>query len=603
MKLNEEKIYSKGSYEVNQEGLLFYLQPLKDAEGISKEPIANHAPMLRRIVRKQDGFTTTEQIEFSARRNHKYEAPVCVDKKTMIGAQPHVGFSPACRIYLGRGNTSHYSEFMAIQCEDAEVETIYSHTGWIITEDGQRVYLNGDHSVCKDGLTQDYAVELDPDFQCFRFFPVEDDVADCFSSVLHGLANAVPDWVHIPLLAYTFMTPLNDMLRSKGKEPCFSLYLIGKTGSYKSSLSKLLLCFFGKLSYADTAPVTFLDTQNAIGRKLAVGADLPLLLDDRRPTNNSADKLRYEGIEKFVSSAIGDRATRGRLNADSTAKVSYVAKSNLIVTAEEAFVNIGSSSIARSVSIELQPDTVKFRELQELQDNPGHFNKVMQLYIQWIINHYDQISDASDSLLKEYREVFSEAGHARLATAFSQLMFGYAMYLLFLKDSGQIDGNGVDARLSRAKTVFLDMCDKQSKKVDSEKPTVLFTDLLKEMLETKRVIIRDLRKVHDVNGETVNPAIAGKSCIGYRDDDYIYLIPQVAYTQVYSFYGEGGYTFPASKSSLWKMFMDEGKLSPEISKTGAVRLDRRKKINGGTGRYIWLSANIFDEKEGDETNE
>ena len=115
--------------------------------------------------------------------------------------------------------------------------------------------------------------------------------------------------------------------------------------------------------------------------------------------------------------------------------------------------------------------------------------------------------------------------------------------------------------------------------------------------------IKGLRKVQDVSGETVNPAIAGKSCIGYRDDDYIYLIPQVAYTQVYSFYGEGGYTFPASKSSLWKMFMDEGKLSPEISKTGAVRLDRRKKINGGTGRYIWLSANIFDEKEGDETNE
>lgn len=603
MKLNEEKIYSKGSYEVNQEGLLFYLQPLKNAEGISKEPIANHAPMLRRMVRKHDGFTTTVKIEFSARRNYKFEEPVCIDKKTILSPHPHVEFGPACRIYLGRGNASHYSEFMEIQCENAEIENIYSHTGWIITEDGQRVYLNGDHSVCKDGLTQDYAVELDPDFQCFRFFPVEDDVADCFGSVLHGLANAVPDWVHIPLLAYTFMTPLNDMLRSKGKEPCFSLYLIGKTGSYKSSLSKLLLCFFGKLSYADTAPVTFLDTQNAIGRKLAVGADLPLLLDDRRPTNNSADKLRYEGIEKYVSSAIGDRATRGRLNADSTAKVSYVAKSNLIVTAEEAFVNIGSSSIARSVSIELQPDTVKFRELQELQDNPGHFNKVMQLYIQWIINHYDQISDASDSLLKEYREVFSEAGHARLATAFSQLMFGYAMYLLFLKDSGQIDGNGVDARLSRAKTVFLDMCDKQSKKVDSEKPTVLFTDLLKEMLETKRVIIRDLRKVQDVSGETVNPAIAGKSCIGYRDDDYIYLIPQVAYTQVYSFYGEGGYTFPASKSSLWKMFMDEGKLSPEISKTGAVRLDRRKKINGGTGRYIWLSANIFDEKEGDETNE
>ena len=201
---------------------------------------------------------------------------------------------------------------------------------------------------------------------------------------------------------------------------------------------------------------------------------MPLLLDDRRPTNNSGDKQRYEGIEKFVSSAIGDRATRGRLNADSSAKVSYVAKSNLIVTAEEAFVNIGSSSIARSVSVELQPDTVNFNALQNLQDNPEHFNKVMQLYIQWVINHYDGILSASDNLLKEYREVFSEAGHARLATAFSQLMFGYAMYLLFLKDNQQITEDAFPVMMTRAKTVFMDMCEKQSKKVDSEKPTVLY---------------------------------------------------------------------------------------------------------------------------------
>ena len=65
-----------------------------------------------------------------------------------------------------------------------------------------------------------------------------------------------------------------------------------------------------------------------------------LLLDDRRPTNNAADKLKYESAEKYISSAIGDRAARGRLNADCTAKSSYTARCNLIVTAEEAFQNI-----------------------------------------------------------------------------------------------------------------------------------------------------------------------------------------------------------------------------------------------------------------------
>lgn len=595
MDTSSNEIYSKDHYVVDNSGKLYYRQQMKEAEGFVQEPVANHAPMLQRIIRKDDGFICKEEVEFSARLNGKNESPVCVDKKTMIGNQPHVNFSPACRIYIGRGNTAKYSEFMQIQCEDAKIETVYNHTGWILNEDGERVFLNGENSIDKEGLTNAYTVELDPDFRQFRFYPVEDDVSDCFNTVIHKFTDAAPNWVQIPLLAYVFMTPLNGMFREEGKEPCFSLYLIGKTGSYKSSISKLLLCFFGGFSYATPSPVTFLDSKNAIGRKLGVGADLPLLLDDRRPTNNSTDKQIYEGTEKFVSSAIGDRAARGRLNADSSAKESYVAKSNLIVTAEEAFVNIGSSSIARSVSIELEPGSINFNGLLYLQDNPQHFNKVMQLYIQWVIKNWEWIKQSLDKLLKEYREVFSEAGHARLATAFSQMLFGYHMFLCFAKDMDQITEDEAASMLEQAKTVFLEMCDKQSKKVESEKPTLLFIELLKEMLETKTVNLVDLRK----SGQDGTTPIVSTRTIGYRDDDYIYLIPQQAYKQVVQFYSESGYTFPASKTSLWKMFRDEGKLLPDVN---ADRPDRRKKLNNKSNRYIWLNADVLDseEKEGKE---
>jgi hypothetical protein len=591
--MNENShFYEKEDYIVDDYGVLYYTQTTD--KGTATAPIANHAPMLQRILHKDDGFSVTEQIEFSARRNKHQEPPVCIDKKTMIGNQPQVNFSPGCRIYIGRGNVAHYSEFMQMQCEDAKTETIYSHTGWIQTGKGEKVFLNGLNSIDKNGLTEKYFVELAPDFRRFCFYPVDDSTEDCFKTVLTDFPKAVPDWVYVPLIAYVFMTPLNGLMRDKGKEPCFSFYLIGKTGSFKSSISKLLLCFFGLFNYSDTSPITFLDTQNAIGRKLAVGADIPLLLDDRRPTNNAYDKSRYEGIEKFVSSAIGDRAARGRLNADSTAKVSYIAKSNLFVTAEEAFVNIGSSSIARSVSVEIQPDTVNFDRLQELQDKPQHFNKIMQLYIQWVILHYEQLEKNCDDALKRFRKGFADAGHARLATAFSQLLYGYSVFLYFCKDNGQINDETCSALLNKAQKIFLSLCEKQSKKVESEKPTNLFCELLSEMIETRRVSIIDLKK-----SDTGNIITSSKT-IGYKDDEYIYLIPQVTYTEITKFYGESGYTFPASKTSIWKMLADEGKVTPDVTKSGVVRTDKRKKIGSKTARYIWLRADVLENYESEE---
>ena len=177
------------------------------------------------------------------------------------------------------------------------------------------------------------------------------------------------------------------------------------------------------------------------------------------------------------------------------------------------------------------------------------------------------------------------------------------MYLLFLKDYEQIKEAEVNQKLSSAKSIFLEMCDKQSRKVDDDKPTVLFVDLLREMLETKRVTISDLRSVKTVGDDTINKPTVGRDHIGYRDDDYYYLIPQETYTQVYKFYNESGYTFPASKTSLWKMLLDEGKITPEIGKDGSTRIDKRKKINGSSRRYIWLPASIIDDPEGGENDE
>ena len=72
-----------------------------------------------------------------------------------------------------------------------------------------------------------------------------------------------PQCVMLPLLAVTFLCPLNHFLKSAGCEPKFVTALIGKTGSRKSTLAALFLSFFGKFSASDL-PMSFHDTANSI---------------------------------------------------------------------------------------------------------------------------------------------------------------------------------------------------------------------------------------------------------------------------------------------------------------------------------------------------
>ena len=177
---------------------------------------------------------------------------------------------------------------------------------------------------------------------------------------------------------------------------------------------------------------------------------------------------------------------------------------------------------------------------------------------------------------------FADAGHPRLATAFSQLMPGYAMYLAFLQDLDQVDKLEAVTMRTRAQAVFLEMCERQTEKVEGEKPTRLFVELLRELLETKQARLCDARP-HTVAGVITVNDIFTPNTIGYEDDEFLYLIPRTAYSAVTAFYAKSGYTFPASPSALWKMFMDEGAIKPD-----GKRPDRRHPFKGKSGRYIHL---------------
>ncbi len=96
----------------------------------------------------------------------------------------------------------------------------------------------------------------------------------------------VPPDILYPLLAYIFLSPLIEFLRRAGCVPKFVLFLMGKTGSRKSTLAALMLSFFGRFT-ATELPLSFRDTANSIVHNAFALKDVPTVIDGFHPAGTA----------------------------------------------------------------------------------------------------------------------------------------------------------------------------------------------------------------------------------------------------------------------------------------------------------------------------
>ena len=72
----------------------------------------------------------------------------------------------------------------------------------------------------------------------------------------------------IPLLSVIYVAPLFSFFREAGIHLDFILFILGKTGSLKTSATAVALSHYGKFD-RDSMPCNFTDTVNAIRKKIA----------------------------------------------------------------------------------------------------------------------------------------------------------------------------------------------------------------------------------------------------------------------------------------------------------------------------------------------
>nr|WP_316623907.1 hypothetical protein [uncultured Ruminococcus sp.] len=462
-----------------------------------------------------------------------------------------------CIIEVGQRCKDHLRYFIQTTCDSAEQLTEYHVTGWKKIDGEWYFLLPGDDSlnVTLKGKLQHYCGESYYDL----YDPI--DAYNLFEK------PPAPSRVIQPLVAFAFLTPLNEFMRQAGCMPKFVLFLTGRTGTRKSTIAALILSFFGKFTSTDL-PMSFRDTANSIIANSFSLKDVLTCIDDFYPSDN-AEMKKLNTTAQTVMRAYGDRTGRARLRSDSTLMESRPPQGNAVITGELS-PDIGESGTARYFTLELKEGDVDLGSLSACQSEAadGAYRRTMYAYTQWLKHRYlcdeDHVEKLRDKLLnwhKTYRNDYyhhNQTCHGRLPEIVACLMIGMRFFLQFLKENCVIKQEDQEIELELFRKELYALADLQSINVSHDKPVNIFIRKLYSLIEGGKVMITERNRP-----DNFDPYPLGY--IGCQDEEYYYLNKDLSHSAVKKLCAEQGESFPVSAKALVKSLAEEGLIKTTAS--------------------------------------
>ena len=326
-------------------------------QGSNERKLCNFVPWLVREVTMDDGVETITRIALTGVHENGRTLPVVEirteDLSSFNWLNKHWGID--CIIEPGTLVKDVIRYAIQTTAHNAERSMVYTVTGWRELEDGWKFLMPGDEAVTVSlpGKMQGYNME--------RHW----EKVDIATSLALLDSKVAPPEILFPILAFAFLSPLNHFLKLTGHEPKFVLFLVGKTGSRKSTLAALFLSFFGRFTGTEL-PLSFRDTSNSILNHAFSLKDVLTCIDDFHPAGRQEEN-KLTASAQSIMRAYGDRTGRGRLNSDSTPMETRPPRGNAIITGEFP-PDIGESGTARYFSLELHDGDVDLDELTMFQE-------------------------------------------------------------------------------------------------------------------------------------------------------------------------------------------------------------------------------------------
>lgn len=523
---------------------------VQSRNGSYDQKLCNFLPYIISDVTVDDGAEEVKRLRLGGLRQNGSCLPEIDVTGNELGSFNWLIEKWGADCILEIGSTVKDSVRYAIQqtAHDADRCTVYQVTGWKKIA-GRWMYLMPGRDSPKvqlpDKLSRyEGAEEIDPEALPVLSYLLEHPPA--------------PKEVIWPLLAFTFLTPLNHFLHAANCEPKFVFLLQGRTGARKSSLAALFLSFFGCFTASDL-PLSFRDTANSIIHNAFTLKDVLTCIDDFHPCGRQEEQ-KLTATAQSIIRAYGDRVGRGRLRPDSSAMAVRPPQGNAIITAEFP-PEVGESGSARCFAVELEQDTINLNELSFFQEKAarGILRGCMLGYTQWLRGKFladeereKRFVSVLHSTFENYRNEFLRTRircHGRLPEIVAWLRIGMTILLLYLEEREQLSQERSEELLEEFVSLLYDMARSQARSNDRDKPALIFVRKLLSLIESGQAVL--VKK-------DAKTTFLPKDCIGYEDEAYYYLFNDQAHRAVRKLCEDQGEVFTIHSRSLPKALAEEG---------------------------------------------
>lgn len=544
-------------------------------QGSNERKLCNFVPWLVREVTMDDGVETTTRIALTGVHESGRSLPVVEIPAGELGGFNWLADRWGVDCIIEPGTLVKDIIRYAIQttAHNAERSVVYTVTGWRETEDGWQFLMPSDEAatVSLPAIMHGYTME--------RTW----ELVDIATSLALLDSKVAPPAILFPMLAFAFLSPLNHFLKKASHEPKFVLFLVGKTGSRKSTLAALFLSFFGKFTGTEL-PLSFRDTGNSILYHAFSLKDVLTCIDDFHPAGRQEEN-KLTASAQSVMRAYGDRTGRGRLRADSSPMEARPPQGNAILTGEFP-PDIGESGTARYFSLELHDGDVDLEELTMFQEQAekGAFQRCMFGYVEWLKETCLCNKDAEAKFISALKTEFEKRRstfrkecpncHGRIPESAAWLELGMELFFSFAAYRLKFQKSDFDEYRNKFHEILVQLCKQQAENIRQDKPTHKFIRKLYALLESGQCCL--------LNRYTADDYIP-PNCIGYEDDMFLYLHSEPAHRLVRKFCEEQGEAFSVGQRALLKQLAEEGLLS-----TGGEQNTKPVTINGKQKRLACI---------------
>lgn len=440
----------------------------------------------------------------------------------------------------------------------------YKEAGWH--------YINGKHIFVHRGLSlqgMNFFTELDLPFDKTIGINALSEIFR-YATLICGRKE-----VAYTLVTYSFLGVTYEIFSEAGYDPRFLLFVLGKTGSYKTSIAKIFYTQLSEEKYRFYPRRIDADTPTALEVALTQkGKDTVTLLDDFSPAQTIRQRNSIAEKLEMIIRIVGDGSTKSRSNSYLEDNRGKGLKGMVAITGE--LKGGGLSSNLRCLYCEIDKNEVNTEILSFFQKNRNVYPTLIQHFIYYLVETWEeQVAMIRNKFENDRKEAGKMIKAGRLIDTLVTMHLMVDIIDGFLK---RYCNSNIDSQWKEEAKTGIELTVLRSEQMsDCENPTKAFMKMLINMMTNGGITI----------SEGLNAFIHSENSDGYLEKDYYYMLPEKIYKKVTSelYYTKKQFVTPLE--DLSKILCNEGYLIPISNGGGKKTYYARIATGNGKKTKFW----------------